>query len=288
MSVYIIPTKDAEALNSYVASGGPMLFAYESDHGWIFDSGSFPTDFDFDAAIVACSLGSDLDGYLADKPLLSSRHCKIYRYLPDGDLDLLSPPMSVNYRTGLDRRLERKTTRLLGDVVSVEYFDAATFEANGSKSFTDRVIVEEYKWIRDPPGTLRRDIIIRWDLEDGTTHTETKPMTRMYSPDERMLAGECRRKSIITDLKVYVSGVLLATQGVDSTDSAQIEAVLDLGRAFLRDYAVEIASYEMGADQALFDAIKNDTLHAWLDTPVGPGKTMRAEVLAAINIWRIV
>jgi len=97
-----------------------MLFAIEDEHGWTFDDSAFPAGFDFDAVIVACILGPDIAGYIADKPQLSSRHCKIYRYLPEGEWDKLAPPKSVNYRTGLDRRLERKTTRVLGDVVSVE------------------------------------------------------------------------------------------------------------------------------------------------------------------------
>jgi len=288
MSVYIIPAEDAAALNAHVASeSGQMLFAIEDEHGWTFDDSAFPAGFDFDAAIVACILGPDLAGYLADKPPISSRHCKIYRYLPEGDWDKLAPPMSANYRTGLDRRLERKTTRLLGDVVSVEYFGSATFNPNGSKSFADRVLIEEYEWTRDPPGTLSRDITIRWDLEDGTTHAEAKTMTRMYSPDERMLAGEKRRKSIITDLKVYVGGVLVATQVSDVTDGAQIEAALDLGRGFIRDYSFQIANYEMASDQSLFVAIATDTAHAWLDVPTNGG-TVRDAVLAAINIWGIV
>ena len=288
MSVYIIPAEDAAALNAHVASEyGQMLFAIEDEHGWTFVDSAFPADFDFDAVIVACILGSDLAGYLADKPQLASRHCKIYRYLPEGEWDNLAPPMSVNYRTGLDRRLERKTTRLLGDVVSVEYFGSATFNPNGSKSFADRVLIEEYEWTRDPPGTLSRDITIRWDLEDGTTHAEAKTMTRMYSPDERMLAGEKRRKSIITDLKVYVGGVLVATQVSDVTDGAQIEAALDLGRGFIRDYSFQIANYEMASDQSLFAAIQSDDAHAWLDVPTNGG-TVRDAVLAAINIWGIV
>lgn len=287
MSVYIIPAEDAAALNAHVASEyGQMLFAIEDEHGWTFVDSAFPPGFDFDAVIVACILGPDLAGYLADKPQLASRHCKIYRYLPDGEWDKLAPPKSVNYRTGLDRRLERKTTRVLGDVVSVEYFGSATFNANGSKSFADRVLIEEYEWTRDPPGTLSRDITIRWDLEDGTTHAEAKTMTRMYSPDERMLAGEKRRKSIITDLKVYVGGVLVSTQVSDVTDGAQIEAALDLGRDFIRDYAFQIANYEMASDQSLFAAIQSDTAHAWLDVPTNGG-TVRDAVLAAINIWGI-
>jgi len=261
-----------------------MLFAIEDEHGWTFVDSAFPTGFDFDAVIVACILGPDLAGYLADKPQLASRHCKIYRYLPEGEWDKLAPPKSVNYRTGLNRRLERKTTRVLGDVVSVEYFGSATFNPNGSKSFADRVLIEEYEWTRDPPGTLSRDITIRWDLEDGTTHAEAKTMTRMYSPDERMLAGEKRRKSIITDLKVYVGGVLVSTQVSDVTDGAQIEAALDLGRDFIRDYAFQIANYEMASDQSLFAAIQSDTAHAWLDVPTNGG-TVRDAVLAAINIW---
>ena len=212
--------------------------------------------------------------------------CKIFRYLPEGDWDRLSPPTSLNYRTCLDRRLERKTVRQLGDVVSVEYFDSATFNVDGSKSFIDRVLVEEYEWRRDPPGTLSRDITIRWDLEDGSTHAEAKTMTRMYSPDERMLAGEEQRKSIITDLKGFVGGVLVATQASDPTDAAQIEAALDLGRDFIRDYSFQIASYEMASDQSLFVAISSDTTHAWLDVPINGG-TMRDAMLAAINIWKI-
>ena len=288
MSVYIIPAEDAAALNAHVASEyGQMLFAIEDEHGWTFDDSAFPEGFDFDAVIVACILGPDLAGYLADKPQLASRHCKIYRYLPEGDWDKLAPPMSANYRTGLDRRLERKTTRTLGDVVSVEYFGSATFNPDGSKSFADRVLIEEYVWTRDPPGTLSRDITIRWDLEDGTTHAEAKTMTRMYSPDERMLAGEKRRKSIITDLKVYVGGVLVATQVSDLTDGAQIEAALDLGRDFIRDYSFQIANYEMASDQSLFVAIASDAAHAWLDVPTNGG-TVRDAMLAAINIWGIV
>ena len=287
MSVYIIPAEDAAALNAHVASEhGQMLFAIEEEHGWTFDDSAFPTGFDFDAVIVACVLGPDLAGYLADKPPISSRHCKIYRYLPEGDWDKLAPPMSVNYRTGLVRRLERKTTRALGDVVSVEYFGSASFNANGSKSFADRVLIEKYNWKRDPPGTLSRDITIRWDLEDGTTHAEAKTMTRMYSPDERMLAGEKRRKSIITDLKVYVGGVLVATQVSDATDGAQIESALDLGRAFMRDYAADISNYETASDRSLFAAIQSDDAHEWLDVPTDGG-TVRNAVLAAINIWGI-
>jgi hypothetical protein len=175
---------------------------------------------------------------------------------------------------------------VLGDVVSVEYFGSATFKPDGSKSFADRVLIEEWEWTRDPPGTLRHHFTIRYDLEDGTTHADTKPMAYMYSPDERMLAGEKRRKSIITDLKVYVGGVLVATQVSDVTDGAQIEAALDLGRDFIRDYAFQIANYEMASDQSLFAAIQSDDAHAWLDVPTNGG-TVRDAVLAAINIWGI-
>jgi len=82
MSIYIIPAEDAAVLNAHVSSEyGQMLFAIEDEHGWTFDDSAFPAGFDFDAAIVACVLGSDLAGYLADKPQLSSMHCKTSRLM---------------------------------------------------------------------------------------------------------------------------------------------------------------------------------------------------------------
>jgi hypothetical protein len=83
-----------------------------------------------------------------------------------------------------------------------------------------------------------------------------------------------------------VGGVLVATQVDDKTDGAKIEAALDLGRAFIRDYSFQIANYEMASDQSLFSAIASDTAHEWLDVTTNGG-TVRDAMLAAINIWGV-
>ena len=154
MTAFIVPTAEALALNAHLAivHGYPIQFAYEESFGWVHDSNAF-AGLDpqvLEDAVVALEYANSVADYLAPLEMLFQRHCKVYRYLP-GEWDRLTPPVTIDYRTGLDRRLERKETFVKGELTMVEYFATASILSDGTLTFSNQAYV---KFCERPPEDL--------------------------------------------------------------------------------------------------------------------------------------
>jgi len=289
MTAFIVPTAEALALNAHLAivHGYPIQFAYEESFGWVHDSNAF-AGLDpqvLEDAVVALEYANSVADYLAPLEMLFQRHCKVYRYLP-GEWDRLTPPVTIDYRTGLDRRLERKETFVKGELTMVEYFATASILSDGTLTFSDRVVVENYTYNRDTAGyALSRELKIQWVLENDSLSPTTKTLKKTYSPEGRILEGKRRRANVVNELELTVSNLLVQTEASDPTDPAQVQAALDLGRNLMREYHVDIGTYVEGSLQDLYNRLEAESSFPWLDNPVSTGGTIRAVMLDAINIW---
>lgn len=213
-------------------------------------------------------------------------HCKIYRYLaPENNWKLFDPPHSVDYRTDLERRLHPERIFIHGELQTVNYYDDVTVEADGSLTFADKVLTEQYVYVRDVAlFAVSRTLTITWDREDDSSHPETKQMLKFYSPAEKIQEGKRRRGNIIDRLSNIVSGYLLATELANN--GGDIQMTLNMGRDLLKFYKTQIDLFVEGSIPDLYNDVLADVTHAWLDNVViAPSTTIRDVMMAEINIW---
>lgn len=223
---------------------------------------------------------------------------KMYKYIAPEDRltmwpDHSKPPMGLDYGTGLNQRLEKKVTLLNGQVIAIGYYATATIEADGTRTYDDLIVEETHTYVRDLAGfALSRDIDIEWKHEDGSGHAQKKKLKKTYSTTESIREGKRQRSNVIDGLEIQVAGMLIATEVVDPMDTVEVQAALDLGRAFLEAHQDDITAFVEGSVRTLHDtsvpAYNALSIQApaqpWMDNVVS-GSTIRAIVLATLDIW---
>lgn len=230
-----------------------------------------------------------------------SQDLKLFRYLTYEDLSrwpASEPPVGLNYRTGLARRLEREVVLDKGIVTFIRYHDSATVLPDGTRTYSDLVIEEEHSYTRDVADfAVSRDVEISWFKEDGTAHSVTKILHKTYSNTESIREGKRRRSNIIDGLEILVAGMLMGTEisvlPTHDDFGAQLSAALDLGRDFLSAHASEINDFVEGSMHTLLDvavpAYSASSIQTpgtpWMDNDVGGGMTIRLVISDALDIW---
>lgn len=221
-----------------------------------------------------------------DPAKTTTLHCKIYRYLsPQTNWKVYEPPVEVDYRTDLDRRLHPERIFVQGELQQVNYYDDVTVEADGSLTFTDKILTEDYVYVRDVAlFAVSRTLTITWYREDDSSHPTTKQMLKFYSAAEKVQEGKRRRGNIVDKLENMVAGYLLATELANN--GGDVQATLDMGRDFLKTYKTQIDLFVEGSIQDLYNDILADTTYPWLDNVISaPSTTIRDAITAEINIW---
>lgn len=289
MTTYAIPDSHRTALNALLPAYIDFAPEHEADVNVHNTDDASLWGLDLDQLVSDSGVGTDYASYIATQQTLDQLHCKIYRYLDEGDAesrDPLVPPFPYNYNTGLTRRLHPKRIFDHGEMQRVEFYADATPQPNGSVIYDDLVLTEDYVYVRDSVGFAEsRTLTITWYREDETPHPNTKLMEKIYPLDERMQEGKRRRGNVVDNLSLTVSGLLLMTELANNGGDQQ--ATLDMGRALLADYAVEIDNFVEASIQTLYTRLLAETNYAWLDNDIGGGTTIRMVMLNEINIWSL-
>lgn len=197
---------------------------------------------------------------------------KIYDYFNiDDTIDPQKAPLSLDYDI---IGLHKKRGLVKGELILVEYY--GKYE-NGV--YSDLVVREDRVYYRINQMVSKREMDIKWYLNDGTIGT-TKHTIKYYSVTEGMQELDTRRSNVISELKINTVGLIMACSGVTSL---QAQAV---GRPFLSTYTIEISKYLQGYEQELRNAITNDATYPWLNLaiPNTGGYTIRMYLLDGIDV----
>jgi hypothetical protein len=179
-------------------------------------------------------------------------------------VDPSKPPYDYDYDI---LGLHKKRHFDKGELYKVEYYGDYDFVTD---TYSKLLVHEDRTYYRINEMVHRREMNICWHLNNGLSGA-TKNTTKYYTRQESIVAGERRRRHIISGIKVNTLGLIMMTSGV-----TQLEAQ-NLGFAFLTQYADAVDVYIEGALQFLYDAILNDSDHSWLnnEVPNAGGLTIR-------------
>jgi hypothetical protein len=166
-----------------------------------------------------------------------------------------------------------------------------------SRTYSDLVVEESHTYDRDLAGFAQtRTITVKWAREDDALSDTVKVLTKTYSLTDSIREGKRSRKNVIDGLEIQVAGMLMLTEvAVPPTDpgyAAEVQAALDLGRAFLTAHQPEITAFVEGSIRTLhttsvpnYSAASIQNAPAdWMDNSLGP-VTVRDVILSTLDIW---
>lgn len=210
---------------------------------------------------------------------------KIYNYTKNVEpINFDSPPYDVDFTI---LGLHKKRTFNKGELIKTEYY--GNFDGT---NYTDLVAVENRVYYRVNRMVHRREVEIHWIKNEGLNYTggtgttaagdivgAIKNTTKYYTPNESVAAGERRRRTIISNVKIYTLYLLQVAAGNDR------ETAETLGFSFLSEYANEIGLYIEGVLDPLKNGIMTCDHHDWLDVPIDQnGTRIRDYLYNEINI----
>ena len=195
-----------------------------------------------------------------------------YERIPD-DIDCSEPPFDLNYDI---LGLHKKKYFVKGELKKIEYYGEYDFYTD---NYQNLLVHEDRTYYRINEMVYRREMDICWHLNNGLSGA-TKHTTKYYTQEESIMAGERRRRNIISSLKISLVGLIMQTSGVTQTEAQ------NLGFGFLTEYADAIDVYIEGALQFLYDAVLNDTNHSWLDNEIANtgGLTVRQYLYSELQL----
>ena len=202
------------------------------------------------------------------------KYFKIYDRISNSSTIISSnPPIDIDYDL-LGYNKKRFFNK--GELEKVEYhenFDQLT------NVYSGRVVEELRTYYRINQMLSRREMVINWLLEDGTTGW-TKNTVKYYAQLEAIQAGVTRRDNVIANLKIEVLGLIMMSSGVTAVQAQQLAV------PFLDTYTVNITKYIQGFEEQLRTAILNDTITPWLDLviPNTGGITIRQYLISELTI----
>jgi hypothetical protein len=232
-----------------------------------------------------------------------SKTYKIYKYVAFNDiLDLMIPPVDVNYKTGLDRKLYVKHTFNMspkgaswGELVKSVYYETAELDSMGNPTNYQNPILEvHFTWIRDGLGfCVKRISTMKWYLWDDTLdEINVKTMEKLYSKEMAISEGKRRRGNIVDALYMPVLGFLLYTQPLIPEDNGnemlRQQRLILTGRTFLAQHKSAFTNFiDDSNKQVIIDV--NGAEDAWLDTSIThltgvPELTIRGYIASAFDI----
>lgn len=234
------------------------------------------------------ALGDLVDEHDPDDPNTGA-HIKLFRYIENAhDLGSVRiPPRSVDYITGLTRRLFRDETFVQGELQSVDYYAEQAVGSNGWPTYSDRILREEMVYTRDSLGFAKsRTTTIIWYREDDAPHELTKTLLKPYSLVESQKEGTTRRGNIISDLSLTVAGVLMQVLPTNAT-YPDAQAKIEVGRNFLQEHKIATDMFISAGKRDIVGIVKHAE-DAWLAAVIGAnGFTVRDLIIGQVDIWGI-
>ena len=206
---------------------------------------------------------------------------KIWKYVREGvQEDEEQIPFDINYKTGLTIRLHPMRTFVKGVLIEVCYHLNASKNSDGSVSYDEPIIREQFEYVRDAATFAQSRIqTIEWYDENGEIGPDKKELVKVYEPVEGITEGVRRRTNVIDQLKIDLIGLALGTG-----NAANVPVAIGLGREIFDQLVKEIQAYIETNDFALATALQNVDLFPWLNSIIpGTPITVRAYILDAID-----
>jgi len=187
-------------------------------------------------------------------------------------------PISLDYKTGLSKRLHPKYTISSGQLIMVEYFE----NYDGEK-FSNLILVVNFSWIRDESGMLRERRAERlWTVvgsedSDPEFGKDIKHDVKFYDSKQAEIADARRRQNIVDDL----------------LSQSRSFGVYEQNQLMFRDLSTSLILYKETGDRSLVSDIMSYQAE-WLDTDISEilqssglqvpdGTTLRLAIVGAIN-----
>ncbi len=209
--------------------------------------------------------------------------------------DFTEPPIGVDYRRGLDSRLQRELATVnKGEVQLVKYWATATLGAGNVISYADLVLSETYTYARDSYGfALSRTLVIEWYDLDGNASPTTKTMSKTYEATTGRREEGKRKRRLNTDIiEMSTIGGMYSQALNDATSilyGMTYDQVVDRGKELLSQYSGEKSQYVDEDTSAYADGINTHDIVAdpdsgWLDEDMpGQAGTFRAYIVGELS-----
>lgn len=183
------------------------------------------------------------------------------------------PPYEVDYDLW---GFHKKKYHNKGELRKIEYYANYDFPSNTYKNI---VVKEDITYYRLNEMVYRLVKDISWFLDNGNTGA-TKTITKYLTLDESIILGEDRRRTIISQLKIKVIGLLQMTSGVTQTEAEE------MGMSLIDIYGTNIVKYIEGVGNSLVDALNADITFSWLNNviPDSGGITIRQYLISELTI----
>jgi len=177
----------------------------------------------------------------------------IHKHISGGNMELSYPPMSVDFVTGINTKLHRKSVLIKGECVSEEYY-----ENYDGTTYSGLMVKEDSAYARDSLGfPVSKAVTVTWYLNNGDAHPSTKTWTKYYSNLEKIQEGKIRRGNLVSALQMPTIGLI--SIAMTGTPNPTPEAILE-GRKFMADYSKEMTIYIEDSNKDVLGAL-SDTLN---------------------------
>lgn len=221
-------------------------------------------------------VGWRLDGNVLNDGSLDLR---IFRYFDALGRDKKSPPMDVDFITGLNTKLHRKCSIVKGEIKSEEffaYYDGVTYSVP--------VVKETHVFTRDSLGFAKsRTTTVEWYMECGLLSEKKKSWVKYYDPLQMIEEGIDRRGNIVKFLQPAILQVLFS-----SVQPSEYGNVVLWGRALLNELSDEFNNFVDHSDKTIYTAIASQPIldaHPWLLNQIpGAGINILQYILSEMAI----
>ena len=237
-------------------------------------------------------LRNDFNGVSNEGLVANPLKVKIYDYLSNTPLgSIYEPPIRVDFVTGLDIKLHRKSTLVKGECIREDFYASAFVNPiSGVVTYENLIVKEETVYTRNPLGfPVYKTSKISYALEDGTFHSTTKTITKMYSSLEQISEGKVRRGNLVDNLQLPC--ICLISYAIIGSFNGTPTIILE-GRKFLSDYKNEFELFVSSSDKSILSCLTDPnspryistTKYPWIDSMTPYHVTIRQYLTNELTI----
>ena len=235
---------------------------------------------------------NDFNGISNNGLAINPPKIKIYNFMSNAPLgNAFEPPFRVDFVTGLDIKLHRKSILVKGECIREEFYESATINpTTGAITYSNLIVKEETTYVRNSLGfPISKTAVISYAMEDGTFHTTKKTIIKYYSSLEQIDEGKTRRGNLVDNLQMPCIGLIsIALLGHPSATPA----VILEGRRFLSDYKNEFETFVSASDKTILSCLTDtnnpryilQTNYSWIDSMTPYAVTIRQYLINELTI----
>lgn len=253
---------------------------------------------ELDALIVGLSeyqkqiIRNDFNGVSNQGLAIVPLKVKIYDYLSNTPLANKSePPMRVDFITGLDIKLYRKSILVKGECIREEFYQTVSINpTTGALTYSNLIVKEETTYVRNALGfPVTKNSTISYALENGLFHSTVKILTKVYSSLEQIEEGKTRRGNLVDGLQMPCIG-LISFAMIGSFNATP--AIILEGRRFLSYYKDEFELFVSSSDKSVLSCLSDSanpryvsvSNYSWIDSMTPYQITIRQYLINELTI----